>query len=94
MFCDFLLIYFFLNAVLYVTAHTSSGGANDCYGLLVVSYFATYPTPAPVPKYSSDCIYLFICYFLQPLKLSYLKIKHGTSVHVWPICKLECWLYV
>lgn len=38
---------------------------------LVVSYFATYPTPVSAPKYISDFIYLFIL-LLQPLKLSYL----------------------
>lgn len=87
MFCDFLLIYFFLNAVLYVTAHTSSGGANDCYGLLVVSYFATYPTPAPVPKYSSDCIYLFI-YLLLPSASQAQLPKDKT----WYICACLAYL--
>lgn len=38
---------------------------------LVVSYFATYPTPATALKYISVFLYLFIL-LLQPLKLSYL----------------------
>lgn len=59
----FFFLFFFLNAVLYVVANTGSSGANDCYGLLVVSYFPTYPTPGPVSKYISDFIYFFATSF-------------------------------
>lgn len=71
-----------------VTANIGSGDAND-FCRLSHEVFCHFPCPSTCSK---RC--LWFCYLLQPLKFSYPKVIHGTSVCGWAICKLECWLYM